>query len=158
MTWQCCGTGAGTGTAGIATFCLNGTGTKSNKKFEANFLGNKAAFSIEKASFCTNFLLLKKCALKSLDPVLEPEAESGPETESGPKTEPGRKRSRNRNQNFSEVGTRTGTAINNNGSTTPMAEVHKILLILFVLSCLNYFICELLWYVSIKTFWLHPDA
>jgi hypothetical protein len=58
---------------GTATFCLGGTrfGPGSNikcntkvkiQKLEANFLGNNVAFSIEKARFFTNILLLKNCA------------------------------------------------------------------------------------------------
>ncbi len=38
-------------------------------------LGNRAASGIEKARFCTNFLLLKNCAKQCLDPETEPEPE-----------------------------------------------------------------------------------
>jgi hypothetical protein len=80
---QCCETGAGTETAGTATFCLRVTGTVmhsvygtgfepgsnikcntkvKNLKLEANSLDNNDASNTEKARFCTNFLLLKNCA------------------------------------------------------------------------------------------------
>jgi len=74
--WQeCCETGTGTETA---AFCLNGTGNVMHfgsgsgfgpgsnikcytkvKKCRGQLLGNNTASSIEKARFCTNFLLLK---------------------------------------------------------------------------------------------------
>ncbi len=76
---------SGTGTTRTATFCLSGTGIvmhsgsgtgfgpgynikcaviqkSKDQKLEGDFLGNNAASSIEKARFCTNFLLLKNCA------------------------------------------------------------------------------------------------
>jgi hypothetical protein len=77
--------------------------TKLNyQKLEAYFLGNSAASIIEKARFCTNFLLLKHCAKLVLDPELEPEPEA--ESEQRPEPKPGK--------NFFIVGTGTRTAIN----------------------------------------------
>jgi hypothetical protein len=99
---QCCGTG----TAGTVTFCLCGTRTgkhygsgtgfgpesniKCNKKSkkqkgEAKFLGNNAAFDIEKARLCKKNLLLKNCAKLCLDP--EPELEQQPEQKTLSKSE-----------------------------------------------------------------------
>jgi hypothetical protein len=78
---HCCGTGAETGTAGTATFCLSGTGIgtsmhlgsgsgssikiiqkSKNQKLEASFLGNNSASRMEKAKFYNKNLLLKNCA------------------------------------------------------------------------------------------------
>jgi hypothetical protein len=67
----------GAGTARTVTFCLCGSGSgissrtgfgsgsnkKVNKsKMRGNFSGNHAASDIEKARFCTHFLLLENCA------------------------------------------------------------------------------------------------
>jgi hypothetical protein len=48
---------------------------KSNER--PNFLGNNAASVIEKARFCTNFLLLENCAKYCLDPEPEPKIGTG---------------------------------------------------------------------------------
>ncbi len=87
---QCCR--PGTGTAGIVTFCLSGTGTRMHYssgsgsnikchrkvkiKKEANCLENNAASDIEKARFDTDFFL-RNCAKYCLD--LEPEPKPKPE-------------------------------------------------------------------------------
>ncbi len=60
-------------------------------QLEANFLGNNAASSTEKASYCNK----KNLLVKNCDPKLETD----------------RNQNRNRNQNFTKEGTRTGTTI-----------------------------------------------
>ncbi len=81
------------------------------KNLEANFLGNNAAFSIEKARLCNKFFFVENC--------------TGAGTGIG---------AGNRNQNFSKVG--TGTAINHYGSTTTACGILPLKLPALFIQCI----------------------
>jgi hypothetical protein len=70
--------------SGSGTGFRSGSNIKWNKKKSkkrGQLSGNNAASGMEKAGFCTNFLLLKNCAKNCLDTEPDPELDPEPELE-----------------------------------------------------------------------------